>query len=50
MNLRTASLLGEPPPYHDGLVPVLGGMRLLVVEALCATLISRVPMTVEVES
>jgi hypothetical protein len=27
-----------------------GGMRLLVVEALCATLISRVPMTVEVES
>jgi hypothetical protein len=27
-----------------------GGMRLLVVEALCAALISRVPMTVEVES
>jgi hypothetical protein len=25
-------------------------MRLLVVEALCAALISRVPMTVEVES
>jgi CRISPR locus-related DNA-binding protein len=27
-----------------------GGMRLLVVEALCAALISRVPMTIEVES
>jgi CRISPR locus-related DNA-binding protein len=27
-----------------------GGMRLLVVEALCAALMSRVPMTVEVES
>jgi CRISPR locus-related DNA-binding protein len=27
-----------------------GGMRLLVVEALCAALISRVPMAVEVES
>ena len=41
---------GQAPPYHDGIVPVLGGMRLLVVEALCAALISRVPMTVEVES
>jgi CRISPR-associated protein Csa3 len=27
-----------------------GGMRLLVVEVLCAALISRVPMTIEVES
>jgi len=27
-----------------------GGMRLLVAEALCAALISRVPMTIEVES
>jgi hypothetical protein len=24
MNLCTASLLGEPPPYHDGFVSVFG--------------------------